>query len=251
MKIATWNVNSIRVRAEQLSEFLHTNSIDVILLQELKCLTEAFPNEIFEDLGYNCAVFGQKTYNGVAILSKFLIEDVVFGNDIFKNDPQARYIEAFINGYRLASVYVPNGQSPETTAYSYKLEFFDILTNHITNTIQNEKYIIGGDFNVALEDIDVYNPKLWKDKICCTGKERDKLNNIICSGLIDVARKISNDAIYTWWDYRHGGFPKNHGLRLDYLFSTENITIKDCRVNTAIRGLERPSDHAPIIAEID
>ncbi len=250
MKIATWNINSIRVRIEQLSNFLEANNIDVIFLQEIKCQTESFPFETFEDQGYNCAVYGQKTYNGVAILSKHLIEDVRLGSEVFCADPQSRYIDAFINGHRMASVYVPNGQSPDTQTYEYKMDFLKILTKHVQDTLKYESYIIGGDFNIALTDMDVYNPKLWHDKICCTTKERDALQDLLSVGLVDVSRRFSEDAIYTWWDYRTRGFEKNNGLRLDYILSTESIKFTGSYVDLKTRALERPSDHAPIIAEI-
>ena len=250
MKIATWNVNSIRVRIEQLCEFLKCENIDVVLLQELKCPTELFPNEAFEDIGYNCAVFGQKTYNGVAILSKYLIEDIRIGSEIFCGDSQSRYIDAFINGYRIASVYVPNGQAPNLPAYGYKLDFLGRLINHVERTIENETYIIGGDFNIALTDLDVYNPKLWHNKICCTNSERSSLRDFISVGLVDVARKFSSDPIYTWWDYRTRGFSKNHGLRLDYIFTTSSVNSVSSYVDLEVRAKERTSDHAPVVAEI-
>ena len=248
MKIATWNVNSVRVRSEQLKCFLQENDIDVVLLQELKCQTEAFPQEEFEAIGYNCAVFGQKTYNGTAILSKYLIEDVQLGSQIFSGDLHARYIDAFINKCRIASVYVPNGQSPDAPAYQYKLQFLQTLTKHIQTSMANEDFVIGGDFNVALEDIDVYDPKAWKGKICCTEPERLALREILSCGLIDVARVFSQEPAYTWFDYRFKGFLKQHGLRIDYLFSSKEMQPKSCVVDLATRALERPSDHAPLIA---
>ena len=251
MRVATWNINSVRVRAEQLVNFLRSSDIDVILLQELKCLEEAFPKEMLEDIGYNCAVFGQKTYNGVAIVSKYMIEDVVLGSSVFQDDSQSRYIEAFINGYNMASVYVPNGQSPDAPAYRYKLEFLERFKDYLSNSVKDEKYIIGGDFNVALTDEDVYNPKAWHGKICCTDREREKLQEIIDLGFKDVAHEFSTgEERYTWWDYRHSGFAKNHGLRLDYIFATKNVEFKDCYVDKEVRAQERPSDHAPVIVEV-
>lgn len=251
MRIATWNVNSIRTRIEHLTELIQSKNIDVILLQELKCMTEAFPKEYFEDLGYNSLVFGQKTYNGVAILSKYRIECVKFGNEIFENDEQSRYIEAFINGVNIASVYVPNGQDISLPAYAYKLNFLEILKNYLNEKIKDEKFIIGGDFNIARCDIDVYNPKSWKGKVCCTDKERDLFQDILDIGFSDCHRELSeNEPIYTWWDYRHRAFSKNNGLRLDYLLSTKNMEIEDCYVEIETRSKERPSDHAPVIMDI-
>lgn len=251
MILATWNVNSIRARINHLTEFLLTRNIDVILLQELKCMTEIFPKEYFEDLGYNCVVFGQKSYNGVAILSKYRIEELKFGNEIFQNDPQARYIEAFINGYKIASVYVPNGQDIELPAYQYKLNFLSILKNHLKNEIKEGNFILGGDFNIARSDLDVYNPKFWKGKVSCTDLERDSFKDILNIGFIDYHRDVSGDKpIYTWWDYRHFGFVKNYGLRLDYILTTPEVNIKSCEIDLDIRAKERPSDHAPVIMEI-
>ncbi|MDR0630441.1 MAG: exodeoxyribonuclease III [Holosporales bacterium] len=251
MIIATWNINSVRVRTEQLRFLLQSKDIDIVLLQEIKCVTEAFPSEIFENLGYNCAVFGQKAHNGVAILAKYKIEDIRFGNSVFINDPSARYIEAFIKGYKVASVYVPNGQAPNSPQYFYKLDFLNTLITDFTKSIKNEKFIIGGDFNITRSDLDVYDPQLWKGAICCTDAERSKFASFLEIGFIDKHREMSgNDAIYTWWDYRTFGFKKGNGLRLDYMLTTENIMVNKCYVSLETRALERPSDHAPVIIEI-
>lgn len=251
MKIATWNVNSVRARIEHLLDFLKDNDIDVILLQELKCMNEQFPREIFEDVGYNCLIFGQKSYNGVGILSKYQIECLNIGSEVFENDDQARYLEALINGYIIASVYVPNGQNVEAPAYEYKLKFLKILARHIESIITNEKFIIGGDFNIARSDIDVYNPKAWKGQVCCTDRERELFEDLINLGLNDVLREFAkDDPAYTWWDYRHLGFPKNYGLRLDYFLATTNVEVRNCFVDKNPRSKERPSDHAPVIMDI-
>lgn len=251
MIIATWNVNSVRARIEHLAEFLKSRDVDVILLQEIKCLTEAFPKEYFEDLGYNCAVFGQKSYNGVALLSKYRIEDIKLGSEIFTDDPQARYIEAFINGYKLASVYIPNGQDVKLPAYQYKLEFLDILHDYLKTELAENKFILGGDFNIARSDLDVYNPKAWKGKVCCTDPERTRFEDLLTLGLVDHHRAISGDnPIYTWWDYRHAGFAKNYGLRLDYMLTTPNVSIQNCFVDLEMRSKERPSDHAPVVMDV-
>jgi exodeoxyribonuclease-3 len=257
MRIATWNVNSVRVRVGQLTSFLlgeqdDSPPIDVILLQEIKCMTEAFPREIFEDLGYNCLVFGQKSNNGVAILSKYRIEDERFGDGIFTDDPSARYVDALINGHRVASVYVPNGQSPESPQYQYKLRFLDILKEHLAHSIKNEKFIIGGDFNITRSDIDVYDTGLWNSKrISCTIPERDRLAEILEIGFADKHREFAGGAsIYTWWDYRSSSFAKNNGLRLDYMLTTHDVNVRACAVDQYTRGLERPSDHAPVVIDI-
>ncbi|MDR2667216.1 MAG: exodeoxyribonuclease III [Holosporales bacterium] len=252
MRIATWNVNSIRVRVDQLATLLQRYHIDTVLLQELKCANEVFPREMLEDLGYNCAVFGQKSYNGVAILSKHLIEDVTFGCDIFRGDSQARYVEALVNGFKVASVYVPNGQDVHFPAYMYKLKFLEILLNHLSKTIKIEKYIIGGDFNIARSDLDVYDPQAWNGKVCCTERERNAFEELLKIGLVDCQRVISeNDRIYTWWDYRSGHFAQNKGLRLDYILTTKDVLVKCGYVDTKTRTNIRPSDHAPVIVDVE
>lgn len=253
MRIATWNLNSVRARIEHLLAFLKEKDIDIILLQELKCLTELFPREYFEDLGYNCLVYGQKSYNGVAILSRYQIECLKMGNEIFENDTQARYVEALVNGYVLSSVYVPNGQNVTTPAYEYKLNFLKILINHVKDVSRNEKFIIGGDFNIARTDADVYNPKAWKGQVCCTERERELFEILINVGLRDIMREFTNsdnNPIYTWWDYRHFAFAKDYGLRLDYLLATPNVEILDCSIDRSVRAKARPSDHAPVVMDI-
>lgn len=251
MKIASWNVNSVRVRAKQLSNFLISEGIDICLLQEIKCVSEAFPTEYFEDLGYNACVFGQKAYNGVAILSRYIIEETVTGAEVFEDDYpnpcQARYIEALINGHTVASVYVPNGVAPGSDQYYYKLRFLNILKNHIRS---NNVSIIGGDFNIALTDYDVYDPKLWHEKICCTELERKCLHGVIDDlELIDALRRKynNNERIYTWWNYKFNSYSTDKGLRLDYIFLTSDIQFQDAYVARSSRNLERPSDHAPVV----
>ena len=250
MRLATWNINSIRQRVESLAGFLRNQEIDVMLLQELKCMTDMFPKEYFDDIGYNCLVYGQKSYNGVAILSKYQIECLKFGNEIFESDNQARYIESFINGYSVASIYVPNGQNTEAQAYEYKLNFLKTLKEYIKTRIE-DNFIIGGDFNIARSDIDIYNPKAWKGKVCCTDKERALFENILDIGLKDILREnMPNEKIYTWWDYRRGSFAKNYGLRLDYILSSKNINVQNCFVDKETRAKKHPSDHAPVVIDI-
>ncbi len=250
MRIATWNVNSIRMRIDHIVNFLKSDNIDVLLLQELKCTNDQFPYEILESAGYNCVVLGQKTYNGVAILSKYLTEEIRYGNEIF-NDQQARYVECLICGKRIASVYVPNGQEVGATAYDYKINFFEQLTSYLEKEIKNDDFIIGGDFNVCRNDMDVYNPKLWKDKICCSDKERECFEKLLSIGFFDWHRELyNNEKIYTWWDYRFQGFAKNHGLRIDYLLTTRNIDVQSMYIDLCTRSKEKPSDHAAVVMNI-
>ena len=248
MRIATWNVNSVRARIDQLLQWLATSKIDIALLQEIKCINEAFPTEMLNDIGYNVTVYGQKSYNGVAILSKYIIEDVVVWSDIC-DDQQARYVEAFTGGINVASVYVPNGVAPNTPQYEYKLNFFEILQKHIAD---KNNFIIGGDFNIAVEDKDVYNPDAWRDKICCTEAERAKMTNLFKIGFCDTVRELNPDEeIYTWWNYMANGFNKNYGLRIDYMLATPDIKISKAVVNKVVRGNTKPSDHAPVEITIE
>lgn len=251
MKIATWNVNSIKARLPRVCEWLESAQPDVVLLQELKCLTEAFPYEAIEDCGYQAAVFGQKTYNGVAILAKGGIEDVSCGNSYFE-DHQARIVEAVVDGqYRVISVYVPNGEAVGTEKYEYKLAFFEGFAKLLEDRLRfGEKLIVGGDYNVAPGDLDVYNPDTWRDKILCSMPERLALRSLINLGLTDVVRAQNphTENLYTWWDYRSGAAARNHGLRIDHLLlSTKAMeSVLDVGIDKETRWLERPSDHAPV-----
>lgn len=248
MKIVTWNVNSVRARLPHVEEFLKIQQPDVLLLQELKCETQVFPYSL-EDLGYNCAVFGQKTYNGVAILSKYPIEDVQMGLPNFE-DVTSRYIEAFTNGVRVASVYVPNGQEVGAAAYDYKLNFFHALYNHAQNLLSfDERVVIGGDFNVAPTDADVYDPIAWKERILCSTREREAFRKVIYAGFIDaVAQDTKGPMPYTWWNYRQNGFAKGSGLRIDHLLLSPQAadSLVKTEVHTYMRAKDKASDHAPV-----
>jgi exodeoxyribonuclease-3 len=251
MKIATWNINSVRVRFEQLCTFLKENSIDIMLLQELKCIEPLFPYDIFEDLGYTCEIFGQKAYNGVAILSKYRIEDVNLGDKVLLNDEDARYIEAFVCGHMVASVYVPNGRAVNLPAYQHKLEFLDALYDHLRKRSKLDSYVIGGDFNIARSDDDVYDPEAWRGKVCCTSSERERLEKIIDIGFVDCGLKFSaNKPSYTWWNYMRNSVARNMGLRLDYFLASKGVSIKSYEVAIDMRLKKQPSDHAPLVLEI-
>ncbi len=258
MKIATWNVNSVNARLEHLLAWLEEEAPDVVLLQELKCITEAFPYEKIEDLGYNITVHGQKTYNGVAILSKLPLSDIVTS---FPNNPianEARYIEALVNlpgsAVRVASVYVPNGQDIGAEKYEVKLEFLDALGNYYQSLLALEEItVIGGDFNIALTDLDAYEPSALSNSILFSLRERQALRKFIANGLTDAYR-IANptEEGYTWWDYRANSFNRNHGLRIDYLF----LSPEAAQINTACftakkwRAKEKASDHIPVIVTL-
>ncbi|MEB3701466.1 Exodeoxyribonuclease III [Candidatus Bealeia paramacronuclearis] len=255
MKIMTWNVNSIRSRLEHLLQVLKDDQPDVVLLQELKALEEQVPIEEIETLGYNIAIWGQKTFNGVAIFSKYPLEDIQRGIPENDEDSQARYIEAVTNGVRVASVYVPNGEAPGTDKYAYKLKFLDLLTRHAQTLLSyDEKFVMGGDYNVAPQDLDVYDPKSWHEKILCSTPEREHLRRLLYLGFTDALRDLYPDEenLYTWWDYRGVSWPSNKGLRIDHLFLSPQAAdvLKNCEVNKGPRGWEKASDHAPVWCEL-
>ena len=257
MRVATWNVNSIRQRLPQVLDLLTGGELDVILLQELKCEEGKFPFEEIENLNYNCAVFGQKAYNGVAVISRYKIEEVIkknFGGD----ERQARYIEAVLSVdtsvVRVASVYVPNGQSVESENFNYKMRFFDDLYEHATHLLGTEEnLIIGGDFNVAPFDIDVYAPDIMNGTVCFHYMEREKIRCLMNSGYYDAFRLIHpEEQIFSWWDYRGGGFERNKGLRLDFVFLSPAMAnvLEACDIDTGMRSRKPASDHAPVVASL-
>ena len=256
MKIVTWNINSIRARLSLFLEFLEHEKPDIVLLQELKCQAEAFPSEEIETLGYNIAINGQKTYNGVAILSKYPLSDIklnFLGNPVLD---EARYIEAIVNlsgkAVRISSVYVPNGQEIHSPKYHLKLEFLNAFVQYC-QSFQDEMTIIGGDFNVALTDIDVYDPATLEGSILFSEKERQALRGLVATNMIDAYRINMPDQGFTWWDYRGFSLRKDHGMRIDYLFcSPEAIQMsKQCYVAKEWREKEKSSDHAPVFIVLE
>jgi len=256
--IATWNVNSVKARLQHLLHWLSTDKPDIVLLQELKCIDEAFPALEIEDLGYNIAVHGQKTYNGVAILSKFPLEDISRGLPGNIDDTQARYIEAVASipggAMRVASVYVPNGQDISSDKFTYKIAFLDRLQAHAKTLLgYDELMVIGGDYNIAPTDHDVHDPALWKNGILTHDDVRARFRRLANLGLYD-AQKLTSDAgiEYTWWDYRGNAFELNNGLRIDHLLLSPKAAdkLKTCVVKKELRALEKASDHAPVVAEL-
>lgn len=254
MKIATWNLNSVKARLEILLNWLKDEQPDVVLLQELKCQTEAFPFQYIEDLGYNIAVQGQKTYNGVAILSKYPLSDIIVN---FPDNPipnEARYIEAIVNlrhsALRVASVYVPNGQEVFTDKYNVKIKFLTALSDYYKFLRDvEENLLIGGDFNIALNDIDVYNASRLENSICFSLEERQVLRKFLSIGLNDCFRSLNiKEEGFTWWDYRANAFNKNHGMRIDYIFCSAKLmqNIERCFVSKSLREVEKASDHIPV-----
>ncbi|MDR1907993.1 MAG: exodeoxyribonuclease III [Holosporales bacterium] len=263
MKIITWNVNSVRARLHLFGPWLSKVSPDVVLLQELKCQDDTFPFAFFEEMGFSCKILGQKSYNGVAILSKRSIEDVQCGLPTFEEDKSARYIEAVIDGkVRIASIYVPNGGLVVgAKEYLYKLEFLRRFKDHIEKlNTYNEITLIGGDYNIAPDDFDVYNAKIWHERVCCTTEEREAFKEIMGVGYTDLLRdSFDRQAIYpknrpfTWWDYRSASFTINYGLRIDHFLANSHAQsrVENVYVDTWPRKMLRPSDHAPVVCELN
>jgi len=255
ISIATFNVNSISARLPNVLSWISDARPDVVLLQELKCVDEKFPRMEFEDLGYNVATHGQKTYNGVAILSKFPLEDIMRGLPYFEDD-QARYIEAVISAHgkavRVASVYVPNGQEVGSDKFAYKLRFLDHLRAHWRNLLDyHEMAVLGGDFNNAPFAIDVYDAAKLDGSVCYHEAERTRLRSMFHDGFTDAFRALHPDAKqFSWWDYRAGGYERGHGLRIDHILSSPYATdaLRACIIDETPRSKEKPSDHAPVIA---
>jgi exodeoxyribonuclease-3 len=254
--IVTWNINSIKVRLPLVLQWLTEHQPDIVLFQELKCVNDAFPKEDFEDVGYTCVCHGQKTYNGVAILSKESIEDIQVTLPGFE-DTQARYIEAFTGKLRVASVYVPNGQEVQSEQYRYKLAFLQALKRHLQHIfILNEAFVIGGDFNVAPYALDVYDPALsGTDRILCSQQEQDALREILYLGFTDALRVMhpNESGLFTWWDYRGGAFEQNKGFRIDHFLLSPQAAdhLVSAEVHHSVRGFKRASDHAPVICVLD
>lgn len=251
----TWNVNSVRSRLPHLLEWLRSDSApDVLLLQELKTVEENFPAMEIEELGYNLALLGQKTYNGVGILSRFPLSDIRRGLPGNEADEQARYIEAVVEAHgeviRVASVYVPNGQAVDSDKFVYKMGFFDHLEAHLKQLLaQDEKLVIGGDYNVAPFPLDVYDPKRLDGTVCYHPREREKLRRLLNLGFYDAFRVLHpTKQQFSWWDYRGNSLKLNHGMRIDHLLLSPQAT--DClsasETITWLRDKEQASDHAPV-----
>jgi exodeoxyribonuclease-3 len=254
MKIATWNVNSIRSREERLLKWLDRHRPDVLCLQELKVVEDKFPFESIREAGYQAAVNGQKTYNGVAIVSRSNPQDIQksFADDV--DDPQARFIAATVEGIRICSLYVPNGSVVGSDKWEYKLEWFERLAAYLKKSADpSGALVLCGDFNIATDDKDVRNPERWGNSVLCHEEGRRALEKVREWGLVDGFRlKNPDGGVYSWWDYRQLAFPKNDGLRIDHIFVTEPLAkrIVSAEVDRQERKGKSPSDHAPVIIEL-
>ncbi len=252
MKLATWNVNSLKVRLPHLTDWLAQAKPDVVCLQELKLEETKFPRAELEAVGYKAAVSGQKTYNGVAILSLLPLLDVSAGIAGFQ-DEQRRVIAASADGIRVVCVYCPNGQAVGSEKYDYKLRWFAALKGYLAAEIaRHPKLAVAGDFNVAPEDRDVHDPKAWEGQVHVSEAERAAWRALLDLGLKDSFRFFDQpEKIFSWWDYRMMGFRRNAGLRIDQILVSTELEKRctACGIDKAPRKLERPSDHAPVIAE--
>ena len=253
MKIATWNINSIRARQNRLLLWLASAQPDVLCLQELKCTEEEFPALELRAAGYHSACLGQKTYNGVAILSKTALSEVARGMGDDSSDVQARVISASVQGIRVICLYAPNGQSVDSPAFQFKLEWFERLRRHLDRCYPPEQpLVVCGDFNVAPEARDVHDPVLWEGQTLFTLREREALKRVRDFGLVDTFRQHHpEEGRFSWWDYRMLAFPKNRGLRIDHLYATAQLARRcsGANIDREARKGAQPSDHAPVWAE--
>lgn len=253
MKIATWNVNSMKVRLPHVLEWLSAARPDVLCLQETKTEEGGFPFAELEAAGYRAIHNGQKTYNGVAILACMAMEDVRRDLPDF-DDPQKRLIAATVNGIRIICAYMPNGQAVGSEKYAYKLKWLRALKDFLQSELERyPRLALLGDFNIAPEDRDVHDPAVWQGQILCSEPERAAFEALLGLGLADAFRLFAQpDKSFSWWDYRMMAFRRNIGLRIDHILLSPSLA-EDCRacsIDKTPRRLERPSDHAPVVAEI-
>ncbi|HQS58928.1 MAG: exodeoxyribonuclease III [Gallionellales bacterium 35-53-114] len=251
MKIATWNVNSLKVRLQHVQSWLMESQADVLCLQETKTEDANFPLAELQQAGYQVVFCGQKTYNGVAIISKHAMTDVQYGLPNFE-DAQKRVIAATVNDVRVICVYIPNGESVDSDKYQYKLAWLAALQAWLKDEMQRyPKLALLGDYNIAPEDRDVHDPVAWAGKVLCSEPERAAFRAMQQLGLRDAFRLFEQpEKTYSWWDYRMMGFRRNHGLRIDHILLSAAVTCTACSIDKAPRKLERPSDHTPVWAEI-
>jgi exodeoxyribonuclease-3 len=254
MRIATWNVNSLKVRLPQVMDWLERHSPDALCLQELKLEDAKFPRTELEAIGYSCAFSGQKTYNGVAILSREPATNMCCGIAGFQ-DEQRRVISADIAGVRLVCAYVPNGQSLDSDKYRYKLNWFAAFSGWLKLELaEHPSLAVLGDFNIAPEDRDVHDPKAWEGQVLVSPAERDAFRRLIGLGFTDSFRLFEQpEKSFTWWDYRMNGFKRNLGLRIDHILLNSGLSscCTGCSIDVEPRRNERPSDHAPVVAEFN
>jgi exodeoxyribonuclease-3 len=254
VRIATWNVNSLRVRLSQVLDWIAKHRPDALCVQETKTTDGVFPEAAFRDAGYRAIFVGQKTYNGVAIISRAPAQTVIC--DLPGVDSaQKRFLAATLEGVRIVNVYVPNGEQVGSEKFTYKLSWFEALQRYLASELVSySKLVLLGDFNVAPEERDVHDPVRWEGQVLFSPKERGALAKVIDTGLRDIFRQFDQpEKSFTWWDYRQGGYRRNHGLRIDHILASNELAQKcrACFIDKEPRGWERPSDHVPVIADFD
>ena len=253
MKLATWNVNSLTVRLPQVLDWLAAHPVDVLALQELKLTDDKFPFDAFAEAGYQAASFGQKTYNGVALLSRTPLEGVVRNIPGFE-DEMARVISANVGELRVVGAYFPNGQEPGSDKFAYKMRWLEALRDWLRGElVAHPQLVLMGDFNITFDDADVWDPVGLKETIHCTEEERAHLRALIALGLTDSVRLFPQpEKNYSWWDYRNMAFRRKQGLRIDHILISEALKplARACAIDVTPRKNERPSDHAPVVLEL-
>jgi exodeoxyribonuclease-3 len=252
MKIATWNVNSLKVRLPHVLDWLATEQPDVLCLQETKLTDENFPADDIRAAGYEVVFSGQKTYNGVATISRSTASDIV--TDVTDlDDPQRRILGATIDGVRVLNLYVVNGQEVGSEKYAHKLHWLEKVTDYIATQLKDhEHFVVLGDFNIAPADEDVHDPDAWHERILCSTPEREALGRMLELGMKDTFRLFpQEEKSFSWWDYRAAAFRRNMGLRIDLILASHTLAgqCTACHIDKAPRRLERPSDHTPVVAE--
>jgi len=259
MRIATWNVNSIKQRVENLAAWLRERQPDIVCLQETKCVDDAFPREPLEALGYNVAIHGQKTFNGVAILSKLAFDEVTPRLPGDPEDDHARFIEAVVStqggALRVASIYLPNGNPTNTDKYDYKLKWMKRLFDYSVERLKlEEPLVLAGDYNAIPADADVHNPELWRNDALFLPETRARWRALTNLGLTDAIRATTDDAgLYSFWDYQAGAWQKNNGIRIDHLLLSPQAAdrLTSAGIDKHVRAWEKPSDHVPVWIELD
>jgi len=254
MQIATWNVNSLGVRLPHLLDWLAAHPVDALVLQETKLTDDRFPHAELQAAGYRSWCFGQKTYNGVALLSRHEAVDIVHNIPGF-DDEQARLIAGTVAGVRVVGGYFPNGQAPDSDKFVYKMRWLDALRHWLQDEIaRHPSLVLLGDFNIAPEDRDVHDPVAWAGQIHCTPEERAQFQALQALSLVDAFRLFEQPPkSWSWWDYRNLAFRKNQGLRIDHILVHASLAprVRACEIDKAPRKLERPSDHAPVVVTLD
>ena len=254
MKIATWNVNSLKARLPNVLAWLAEAQPDVVCLQELKCQTADFPRLEIESAGYEAHVLGQKSYNGVALLSRHPVDDVLFGLPGDPADEQARYVEGTVRGLRIASIYLPNGNPVGTEKYPYKLAWMDRLRAHATALLATEQpVVLAGDYNICPTDDDVYDPVGWREDALCRPESRAKFRALLNLGLTEAYRVFHDEPHrYSFWDYQAGRWYRDEGLRIDHFLLSPQASdrARGCEIDKHPRGQEKASDHTPVVLEM-